>query len=63
LDKNYNRIGSIFEKKLAEELNGNFLAVSVPIKERLILSSSYLGYHGGLKLLEDIYTYVLKQFN
>lgn len=56
-------IGSIFEKKLAEELNGNFLAVSVPIKERLILSSSYVGYHGGLRLLEDIYTYVLKQFN
>ncbi len=56
-------IGSIFEKKLAEELNGNFLAVSVPIKERLILSSSYVGYRGGLKLLEDIYTYVLKQFN
>lgn len=56
-------IGSIFEKKLAEELNGNFLAVSVPIKERLILSSSYVGYHGGLRLLEDIYSYVLKQFN
>lgn len=56
-------IGSIFEKKLAEELNGNFLAVSVPFKERLVLSSSYVGYHGGLELLEDIYTYVLKQFN
>lgn len=56
-------IGSIFEKKLTEELSGNFLAVSVPIKERLILSSSYVGYHGGLKLLEDIYTYVFKQFN
>jgi nitrogenase molybdenum-iron protein beta chain len=56
-------IGSIFEKKLAEELNGNFLAVSVPVKERLIMSSSYVGYHGGLELLEDIYTYVLKQFN
>ncbi|HEY9061801.1 MAG TPA: nitrogenase component 1 [Pseudobacteroides sp.] len=56
-------IGSIFEKKLTEELGGNFLAVSVPIKERLILSSSYVGYHGGLKLLEDIYTYVFKQFN
>jgi nitrogenase molybdenum-iron protein beta chain len=56
-------IGSIFEKKLAEELNGNFLAVSAPVKERLILSSSYVGYHGGLELLEDIYTYVLKQFN
>lgn len=56
-------IGSIFEKKLAEELSGNFLAVSVPFKERLVLSSSYVGYHGGLELLEDIYTYVLKQFN
>jgi nitrogenase molybdenum-iron protein beta chain len=56
-------IGSIFEKKLTEELGGNFLAVSVPVKERLILSSSYIGYHGGLKLLEDIYTYVFKQFN
>lgn len=56
-------IGSIFEKKLAESLGGNFLAVSVPIKERLVLSSSYVGYRGGLKLLEDIYTHVLRQFN
>lgn len=56
-------IGSIFEKKLAEELNGNFLAISVPIKERLIMSSSYAGYLGGLRMLEDIYSYVFKQFN
>jgi nitrogenase molybdenum-iron protein beta chain len=56
-------IGSIFEKKLAEKLGGNFLAVSVPIKERLILDSSYVGYRGGLHLLEDIYGYVLKNFN
>lgn len=56
-------IGSIFEKKLAESLDGNFLAISVPIKERLVLSSSYVGYLGGLKLLEDIYSFVLKQFN
>ncbi len=56
-------IGSIFEKKLAEKLSGNFLAVSVPIKERLILDSSYVGYRGGLKLLEDIYGYVLRKFN
>lgn len=56
-------VGSIFEKKLAEKLSGNFLAVSVPIKERLILDSSYVGYRGGLKLLEDIYGYVLRKFN
>jgi nitrogenase molybdenum-iron protein beta chain len=56
-------IGSIFEKKLAESLNGNFLTVSAPMKERLVLSSSYVGYRGGLTLLEDIYGYVLSKFN
>jgi nitrogenase molybdenum-iron protein beta chain len=56
-------IGSIWEKKLAQELSGNFLAVSAPIKERLVLSTSYAGYDGGLRLLEDIWGYVLKAFN
>jgi nitrogenase molybdenum-iron protein beta chain len=56
-------IGSIFEKKLAQSLGGNFLAVSAPMKERLVLGSSYVGYRGGLALLEDIYGYVLKTFN
>ena len=56
-------VGSIFEKKLAESLNGNFLTVSAPLKERLVLSSSYVGYRGGLTLLEDIYGYVLRSFN
>jgi nitrogenase molybdenum-iron protein beta chain len=56
-------IGSIFEKKLAQSLGGNFLAVSAPMKERLVLGSSYVGYRGGLALLEDIYGWVLKTFN
>jgi nitrogenase molybdenum-iron protein beta chain len=56
-------IGSIFEKKLAESLGGNFLGISAPMKERLVLGSSYVGYHGGLRLLEDIYGYVLGKFN
>ncbi|MDQ1287497.1 MAG: nitrogenase molybdenum-iron protein beta chain, partial [Actinomycetota bacterium] len=56
-------IGSIFEKKLAESLGANFLTVSAPLKERLVLSSSYVGYHGGLTLLEDIYGHVLRSFN
>jgi len=56
-------VGSIFEKKLTEELGGNFLAISVPLQERLVLSRSYVGYRGGLTLLEDIYGYVLRQFN
>jgi nitrogenase molybdenum-iron protein alpha/beta subunit len=28
-----------------------------------VLSRSYVGYRGGLTLLEDIYGYVLRQFN
>ena len=56
-------IGSIFEKKLARKLDGNFVCISVPIKEKVILHSSYVGYHGGLKLLEDIYTSVYQSFN
>ncbi|MDR0430341.1 MAG: hydrogenase [Tannerellaceae bacterium] len=56
-------IGSIFEKKLARKLDGNFVCISIPIKEKVVLHSSYVGYHGGLKLLEDIYTNVYQSFN
>jgi len=56
-------IGSIFEKKLTRELDGNFLCISVPIKEKVILHSTYVGYHGGLKLMEDIFTSVYQSFN
>lgn len=56
-------IGSIFEKKLARKLDGNFLCISVPVKEKVILHSTYAGYHGGLKLLEDIFTNVYQSFN
>jgi nitrogenase molybdenum-iron protein beta chain len=56
-------IGSIFEKKLARQLGGNFVCISVPIKENVILHSSYVGYHGGLKLMEDIFSSVYQSFN
>jgi len=56
-------VGSIFEKKLARQLGGNFVCISVPIKEKVILHSSYIGYHGGLKLMEDIFTSVYQSFN
>jgi nitrogenase molybdenum-iron protein beta chain len=56
-------VGSIFEKKLARQLGGNFVCISVPIKEKVILHSSYVGYHGGLKLMEDIFSSVYQSFN
>lgn len=56
-------IGSSWEKKVAEEVDGHFLNVSWPVKEKLIVNSSYVGYEGGLKLIEDIYSVVFKRFN
>ncbi|MBP2646320.1 MAG: nitrogenase molybdenum-iron protein, alpha and beta chain, partial [Firmicutes bacterium] len=56
-------IGSSWEKKIAQKTKAHFLAVSWPLNERLVVNSSYVGYGGGLKLLEDIYSVVLTRFN
>ena len=56
-------VGSIFEKKIAKKLNGNFLCVSSPFQQKVVLHSSYVGYHGGLKFLEDLFTGVYQTYN
>lgn len=56
-------IGSSWEKKVSQKTAGHFLAISWPLNERLVINSSYVGYGGGLKLLEDIYSVVLTRFN
>ena len=56
-------IGSAWEKKTAGEISAHFLPISWPLNERLVINSSYVGYDGGLKLLEDIYSVVLTRFN
>ncbi|APM40062.1 nitrogenase component 1 [Clostridium kluyveri] len=56
-------IGSSWEKKIAEETKAHYITISWPVFERLIINSSYVGYSGGLKLLEDIYSVVLTRFN
>ncbi len=56
-------VGSSWENRLAKELDGHYLNISWPIKERLIVNSTYVGYEGALKLIEDIYSVVLKRFN
>jgi nitrogenase molybdenum-iron protein beta chain len=56
-------LGSSWEKKIAKETNAHYLTISWPIIERLVINSSYVGYGGGLKLLEDIYSVVLTRFN
>lgn len=56
-------VGSNWEKKLAQKIDGHFVNVSYPIVERLIINSSIAGYDGGLKLLEDIYTAALSKLS
>jgi nitrogenase molybdenum-iron protein beta chain len=56
-------LGSSWEKKIAKETKAHYLSISWPINERLVINSSYVGYAGGLKLLEDIYSVVLTRFN
>lgn len=56
-------LGSSWEKKVAQKTKAHYLSISWPIIERLVINSSYVGYSGGLKLLEDMYSVVLTRFN
>jgi Nitrogenase molybdenum-iron protein, alpha and beta chains len=52
-------LGSYWEKKIAEEKGASYVSISWPMNEKLVINSSYVGYRGGLHLLEDIYSSVL----
>jgi nitrogenase molybdenum-iron protein beta chain len=53
-------LGSSWEKLLAQETNNLYTFVSLPLPETVILNKSYLGYDGGLNLVEEIYSNVFK---
>ena len=48
-------IGSDWEKQYTKQSGNLFQYISAPIHQQLIISKSYVGYEGGLRLLEDIY--------
>ena len=48
-------LGSDWEKGYTKESGNLFQYFSAPITQQLIVSKSYVGYQGGLRLLEDIY--------
>ncbi|MDR3294329.1 MAG: hydrogenase [Clostridiales Family XIII bacterium] len=52
-------IGSGWDKELAREKNYDFLSASVPTPYRLVLTTNYAGFSGGLRVIEDIYDAVL----
>ena len=56
-------LGGYWEKAVAAETDAHYLNVSWPVNERLIMNGYYVGYDGGLRLVEDIYSVVKTRFN
>lgn len=55
-------IGSGWDKELASEKDYDFLSASVPTPYRLVLTTNYVGFSGGLRVIEDIYDVVLSTY-
>lgn len=49
-------VGSSWDKELALETESILIRSSMPITDQVITNKSYVGYKGGLTLLEDIYS-------
>lgn len=56
-------LGSYYEKELCEELKGNYLNIAWPVQDKVVLDDFYVGYTGGIRLIEDIYTVAVQRFN
>lgn len=55
-------LGSGWDKELAKEKDYDFLSVAAPSPYRLILTTNYVGFTGGLRVIEDIYDSVLATY-
>ncbi|MEE1177603.1 MAG: nitrogenase component 1, partial [Paludibacteraceae bacterium] len=56
-------LGGYYEKELTEKLKGNFLNISWPVLDKVVFDDFYVGYTGGIRLIEDIYTVAVQRFN
>jgi len=56
-------LGGYYEKEVTEELKGNFLNISWPVQDKVVFDDFYVGYTGGIRLIEDIYTVAVQRFN
>ena len=56
-------LGGYYEKEVTESLKGNFLNISWPVQDKVVLDDSYVGYSGGIRLIENIYTIAVSRFN
>ncbi len=55
-------IGSGWDKELAREKDYDFLSAALPTPYRLVLTTNYVGFTGGLRVIEDIYHNVLATY-
>jgi nitrogenase molybdenum-iron protein beta chain len=55
-------IGSGWEKDIARKRGYDFLSAGNPTPYRLVLTTNYAGYTGGLRLIEDIYNGTLNTY-
>jgi nitrogenase molybdenum-iron protein beta chain len=55
-------IGSGWDKELAKEKSYDFLSAAIPSPYRLVMTTNYVGFTGGLRVIEDIYHLVLASY-
>jgi nitrogenase molybdenum-iron protein beta chain len=53
-------LGSGWEKFLAQETGNLYGFISLPLPETIIINQGFLGYDGGLNLVEEVYSNVFK---
>lgn len=56
-------LGGYYEKEVTEKFKGNFLNISWPVMDKVVFDDFYVGYTGGIRLIEDIYTVAVQRFN
>lgn len=56
-------LGGYYEKEVTENILGNFLNISWPVQDKVVFDNFYVGYAGGIRLIEDIYTIAVSRFN
>jgi nitrogenase molybdenum-iron protein beta chain len=55
-------LGSGWDRDLVKRIGGYHLSIALPVSDRLVLDRAYVGYEGGLRLIEDIYGAVLATY-
>lgn len=56
-------LGSYYEKELTQRLEGHYLNISWPVQDKVVLDDFYVGYTGGIRLIEDIYSVAVQRWN